>query len=360
MNILKALSKASDADRKNFQKDGVVCLRGVMTTKEISALRQDVEEQRSWIGKGHSAYDLEDMALQLWNVGTVESVGQSDRFDLMQLDYLIESDPNSRPIRDVVEKEGEGEFFYGSAGWLMQKGVRAAALDSSLPATISYLLESQYLNFWEDTTFVKTPQTGQRTPFHQDLGYFQIAGSKCCIVWIPLDPANIQNGTMEYVRGSHLWGKTYAPNPFVSQSPEPLSPHERLPDIESRRAEYDIISFDVEPGDVIIHHVLTVHGSGGNLTHDAIRRAVSFRYCGDDITYFDRPGAIPQPYFQGIDMQEGQALLCKDYPLVWPRPHPEAKISGHWPYMPKPSLTEAGPWMMGKIVDDNESKSATQ
>jgi len=350
MTILETLSAATDSDIELFQKDGVVCLRNVITPSEIKMLRRDVDEQRTWIGKGHSAYDLEDMAIQLWKNGRVDDVGQSDRFNLMQLDYLLEADPDSRPIRDKVEKEGEGEFFYGSAGWLMQNGVREAALDSALPATITHLLQSKYLNFWEDTTFVKTPQTGQRTPFHQDLGYFQIAGSKCCIVWIPLDPANAQNGTMEYIRGSHLWGKTYAPNPFVSQSPEPLSPHERLPDIEADRENYDIISFDVEPGDVIIHDVLTVHGSGGNLSHDAIRRAVSFRYCGDDITYFDRPGAIPQPYFQGIDMEDGQTLICKDYPLVWPRPHPEAKISDHWPYMSKPSLSNAGPWTIGKEV----------
>ena len=350
MNILNTLSAASEADIATFKKDGVVCLRNVMSSSDIESLRTDVDEQRTWIGKGHSAYDLEDMAIQLWKDGRVDDVGQSDRFDLMQLDYLLEADPDSRPIRDKIDNEGAGEFFYGSAGWLMQKGVREAALDSTLPATVTHLLQSEYLNFWEDTTFVKIPQTGQRTPFHQDLGYFQIAGSKCCIVWIPLDPANAKNGTMEYIRGSHLWGKTYAPNPFVSQSPEPLSPHERLPDIEANRDNYDIISFDVEPGDIIIHDVLTVHGSGGNTSNDAMRRAVSFRYCGDDVTYFDRPGAIPQPYFQGIDMEDGQSLLCKDYPLVWPRPHPQAKISDHWPYMSKPSSTNAGPWMIGKEV----------
>lgn len=357
MNILEKLSAATSSDLRRFNEDGVVCLRNVMKPSEIESLRNDVEEQRTWIGKGHSAYDLEDMALQLWNEGSVNNVGQSDRFDLMQLDYLLASDPNSRPIRDKVEREGEGQFFYGSAGWLMQKGVREAALDSALPTTISHLLQSEYLNFWEDTTFVKTPQTGQRTPFHQDLGYFQIEGSKCCIVWIPLDAANAENGTMEYIRGSHLWGQTYAPNPFISQSPEPLSQHQRLPDIEANRDQYDIISFDVEPGDVIIHHVLTVHGSGGNRSQDAMRRAVSFRYCGDDITYFDRPGAIPQPYFQGIDMQNGQHLLCKDYPLVWPRPHPEAKISGLWPYMSKPSLSNAGPWMIGEERSENSLRN---
>lgn len=347
MSVLKALSAASSKDVETLATDGVVCLRNVIKETEIKKLRSDVEIQRTWIGQGHSAYDLEKMAIQLWRDEGVSDVGQSNRFDLMQLDYLLAIDSNSRPIRDQIEKDGEGEFFYGSAAWLIQKGVREVALDSALPATITHLLDSEYLNFWEDTTFVKTPQTAQRTPFHQDLGYFQIAGKKCCVVWIPLDPANAENGTMEYIRGSHLWGKTYAPNPFVSQSPDPMSPYERLPDIEANRGDYDIVSFEVEPGDIIVHDVLTVHGSGGNLSQNALRRAVSFRYCGDDITYFDRPGAIPQPYFQGIDMEDGQPLISKYYPIVWPRPHPTAKISNHWPYMSTPALSNAGHWGLG-------------
>lgn len=340
MNPAETFSKASPDDLAAFKRDGVVCLRNALSADQIERLRADVEEQRSWIGNGHSAYDLEDMALQLWDKGRVDDVGQSDRFDLMQLDYLVASDNKSRPIRDKVQNEGSGEFFYGSGAWLIQSGIREVALDSALGSTTAHLLESERSNFWEDTTFTKSPQTGQRTPFHQDLGYFQIAGTKCCIVWIPLDPVSKANGTMEYVRGSHLWDKIYAPNPFITQSPEPLSPHERLPDIEASPEDYDIISFDARPGDVIIHHVLTVHGSGGNTSLDQNRRAVSFRYCGDDITYFDRPGAIPQPYFQGVGMQDGQSLMCKDYPLVWPRPYPEAKISGLWPYLPRPGSSE--------------------
>ena len=80
---------------------------------------------------------------------------------------------------------------------------------------------------------------------------------------------------------------------FVSQTPIGSSPERRCPDIEAAPGAYDIISFDVEPGDVIVHHVLTVHGAGGN-TSDTWRRAMSFRYCGDRVRYLDRPEPFPR------------------------------------------------------------------
>jgi transposase len=151
------------------------------------------------------------------------------------------------------------------------------------------------------------------------------SGGKERLGSIPLDPANLENGVMQYVRGSHLWGQTYAPNVFVSQTPFASSPEVRCPDIEGRASEFDITSFDVEPGDVIIHDVRTVHGAGGNPS-DLWRRAVSFRYCGDRVRYFDRPGSIPQV---GVSHQlrDGDRLLARDYPIVWPKPWPGLRLS---------------------------------
>lgn len=167
---------------------------------------------------------------------------------------------------------------------------------------------------------MKAPHTRQKTAFHQDLAYFQIEGDQCVIVWIPLDAASLDNGVTQYVRGSHKWGQVFAPNVFVSQTPFQSSPEGRCPDIESAPEDYDIVSFAVEPGDVIIHHVMTVHGAGGNMS-DSWRRAVSFRYCGDQVRYLDRKGAIAQV---GVthDLSDGDRLFSADYPVVWPKPWP--------------------------------------
>jgi len=84
------------------------------------------------------------------------------------------------------------------------------------------------------------------------------------VLWIPVDPVTLESGTMLYVRGSHRDGKLYQPNVFIAQTPLPGAQGEPLPDIEGHMDDYDIIHFDVEPGDVIVHHYRTIHGAGGN------------------------------------------------------------------------------------------------
>ena len=93
------------------------------------------------------------------------------------------------------------------------------------------------------------------------------------MLWIPVDPVPLENGAMMSLRGSHRTGKLYQPNVFVSQAPLPGAQGEMLPDIEGHMDDYDLVHFNVEPGDVIVHHYRTVHGAGGNARRYQVRRA---------------------------------------------------------------------------------------
>ncbi len=317
----------SEENISSYGENGFLHLKGLLTKTEINLLRGSVAKQINGLSDSETSYDLESLANQVWSGAEEIESGQADRFDLALYKAMIDHDDEARPIRDRLSSNNtNGMFFYDAAGWRAHEGIREVAFDSVLPSLCAQLLDTSYLNFWEDTTFVKTPNTAQRTAFHQDYAYFQIRGKKCCIVWIPLDPVTKENGAMQYVRGSHLWDKTYAPNMFITQTPLLDTDHPKLPDIENNPADYDIVTIEAHPGDVIIHDVMTIHGSGGNLSKTENRRAMSFRYCGDDIEYYDRPGAIPQPYI-AKNLPDGSALLSKDYPLVWPRPYPEARLA---------------------------------
>lgn len=320
-----SLAKLTSSRTAQFEHDGVICLRGVLSGEHIDGLRSATQRQVDALGCSATGYDLQSIAQQVWSTKHAVETGNADRFDLSDLPNLVVGDKDARPLVETEEDSEAGMFFYDVAGWKRHDEIRSVALDSDLPELIANLLRSSYLNFWEDTTFIKAPHTKQKTAFHQDLAYFQIEGEKCVIVWIPLDPANRENGVTRYIKGSHTWPSTYAPNVFFAQTPVSGSPHKRLPDIEANEDSYDIIEYDVQPGDVIIHHVRTIHGAGGNLT-DKPRRAISFRYCGDDVRYFDRPGAIPQV---GVthSLARGDALTCADYPLVWPRAWPGIQLS---------------------------------
>jgi len=320
MGIPFTQPKLTQADIATYERDGVVHLKSVITSSEVQALRNAVGQQIANKENSKSAYDFEDMQRQAFSSEPQDfDFGTSERFDIELLKFIVETDPEARPVRDKLSDDDDqsGSFFHDAAGWRHYPEIETVACHSALPKIATDLLRTEYLHFWEDTTFVKAPKTPQRTVFHQDWSYFQIDGDKCCIVWIPLDSVDVENGRMEYIAGSHRTGNIYAPNIFFAQSASPVSPYEKLPDIEGHREDYSIIGFDCEPGDVIIHHVKTIHGSGGNLSEDRMRRALSFRYCGDDIRYFDKPGAIEQQYLKG-SLQNGDLLNTEDYPLVWP------------------------------------------
>ena len=132
----------------------------------------------------------------------------------------------------------------------------------------------------------------------------------------PVDPLSFNSGTIRYVRGSHRWG-SFKPNVFVSQMAFPGADGEVLPDIDRHEEQYDIISYELEPGDMLVHHHLTVHGSAGNTTLRQTRRAASLRYCGDDIRFKFRPYAPAQAHFHH-QLKDGDPLDCAQFPVVWP------------------------------------------
>jgi ectoine hydroxylase-related dioxygenase (phytanoyl-CoA dioxygenase family) len=98
----------------------------------------------------------------------------------------------------------------------------------------------------------------------------------------------------------------------------PGSEGEMLPDIEGNPDAFDIVQFDVEPGDVLVHHYRTIHGAGGNLSRYQVRRAASLRYCGDDIRFKTRPWA-PRQLHHTNRLQDGDILSEPDFPIVWIR-----------------------------------------
>jgi hypothetical protein len=211
----------------------------------------------------------------------------------------------------------EGEFILVNNAVLDYEGIRRVALDSPLPALAGQLFGSSKVNFVFDQVLIKEPGALSRTAFHQDRGYFKVDGAQVASFWTSCDPVDADNGRMGYIRGSHRWA-THAPNMFVSQETGPTHGLAQLPDIEGHEEEFDIVYFDVEPGDVIVHDYRTVHGSRGNVSTEQTRRAVSLRYGGDGVTYVNRPSARGE-FPVDHDVSDGDSLDSATFPIVWRR-----------------------------------------
>lgn len=277
----------AEADVERFWGEGVVCLRGVLPDAWLARLGDAVEE----VIAANDGTDLSSMA------ASIDAGG-------------------GRVLRDATRAgAARGRFFAGTDHWRRHPTFRSFALESPLPALVAALLRSRRVSLYEDSLLVKEPGTAERTAFHQDLAYFHVSGEQVCTTWCPLDVVTAETGAVTYVRGSHRWTGEFQPNLFVSTMPIPGTRGEAVPDIEADPGRYDLVSFETAPGDVVVHHARTIHGAPGNSSATRRRRAVSVRYCGDDVRFHRRPGAPLKPWQESA--QEGAELDPAECPVAY-------------------------------------------
>jgi ectoine hydroxylase-related dioxygenase (phytanoyl-CoA dioxygenase family) len=125
-------------------------------------------------------------------------------------------------------------------------------------------------------------------------------------------------GLIQYLRGSHRSGKIYKVNYFISDATAPDDAGEAIPSIEGHEDEFDIATFAPGPGDVVVHHLRTLHGAGGNSSETHTRRAITFRYAGDDVRYYFRKFAPPAQ--RPSNLRDGDPLDLE------PTRHPTARL----------------------------------
>ena len=212
----------------------------------------------------------------------------------------------------------EGIFHGNMRLWETHPTFRDICLNSELPGIAQTFFDSKKINLLYDQLFVKEAAMGQRTRWHNDQPYWPIRGRQVLSFWIALDKTTAENGRLEFIRGSHRWDRWFQPETFGKTGA--ISQYERnpefedIPDIEADRASYDIISWDLEPGDVYLFHAMTVHGAGGNTLNNRRRRGYTIRYVGDDVTYDLRPG-LSQPLVYD-KLVPGQPLDSDRYPVL--------------------------------------------
>lgn len=240
-------------------------------------------------------------------------------FDPQWIDLLREradhvlANPGKLANELAAETE-KGRFFSDTFLWHQHDGFRDFIHNSPAAELVGRVLQSSKVNIVFDQFLIKEPYTDAPTVWHHDLTYWPIAGPNVVTLWLALDPVTEETGSMEFVKGSHLWGQRYHPVAFVD--PEKYrTPEPPVPDIDARRDEFEFIRFDYEPGDCTIHHGLLVHAAGGNKSRDQRRRAYVTRWAGDDVTYDPRPNI--QSMLWEPTVAAGASLDSELWPVVW-------------------------------------------
>ncbi len=250
-----------------FHRDGVICVREVMPLRWIALVAGSIERSKS----------------------RPSETGK------------ILSKPDPGYLNDIFM-------------WLSDEGYRTFVLESPAARLAQQAMRSKTVTFFYDQVFVKEPGTNVPTPWHHDLTFWPIEGKQICSIWMPVDPVTRESSGLEYVRGSHLWNKRFK---AVSPDYHPYlmsSDLEDPPDVNANRSEYDVVNWDMEPGDVLMFHPLTLHGSPGNSTTTRRRRALSTRWLGDDVVYAPAKARMPLPPEHGL--VPGDRVSGKLFPRV--------------------------------------------
>ncbi|MBM3546481.1 MAG: phytanoyl-CoA dioxygenase [Alphaproteobacteria bacterium] len=258
----------------DFRRDGAVCVRGLFSPDEI-------ERCRAGIAKNMAA-------------------------------------PSHRAIV-ASQPDDPGYFIEDFCNWQRIDEYRELIFRSHAAETAGALMGSSTVRLYHDHLLVKEPNTRQKTPWHQDQPYYNLDGRQNCSMWAPMDPVG-RASTLEFVAGTHN-GPWLMPRTFMTSEAKwfPEGSLADLPDIEADRGVFDIIGWELEPGDAVFFHMLTLHAAGG--VGSGRRRVLSVRFLGDDIRHAPRRWKT-SPDFPGLadELPAGAPFDHPSFPILWRRP----------------------------------------
>jgi ectoine hydroxylase-related dioxygenase (phytanoyl-CoA dioxygenase family) len=255
-----------------FARDGVVCVRQVLTPQEVAAAAAAID-------------------------AVLASPG---------------------PLAQVASgADDPGAFTEDFCRWQQIPLIEQLARHSRVPAAAAALLATPQVRFYHDHVLVKEPGTTQRTPWHQDQPYYNVDGHGVS-AWIAVDPVPA-GGSLELAAGTHR-GPWLLPRTFLTGQARwfPEGSLAELPDIDANPAAFDIRRFALQPGDAIFFDFLTVHGAPG-FGYSSRRRILSLRYLAADARHAPRPWRTSPP-FDGLpaELPAGAAMNHPLFPVVWP------------------------------------------
>ena len=173
-------------------------------------------------------------------------------------------------LRTAVEHElKRGERYFAYRNMRTRPGIfQDFCLKSGIGRLVADIGQSCSVSLVFDQMFVKEPGTRTRTGWHTDQPYWPISGP-IMTTWIALDPADVDNGTLEFIPGTHSWGKKYRPfltdksGAFVEYLHKEDPQYCDMPDFEAERDRHEIVHWELEPGDLLAFDGFIVHSAMG-------------------------------------------------------------------------------------------------
>lgn len=240
-------AKITDADIAAYQRDGAIVLRGVIPTEDLAILERGIEE--------------------------------------------VYGAPGAMASR-VEGLDGRGGTTVDQLPSLSSPSLRAFLERGIAPEIAARVMEVESAQFVLDQLFYKEAGRVLPTPWHQDTPFLRVRGDDMARVWLTCDPSP-KELTVQFVRGSHRWNVVFdTATPGTSELKTVDEGRDftytgigdaslpTTPDIERYRDSFDILTWDVEPGDALIFNGNMLHGASGLENHPTRRRAYASMWGG--------------------------------------------------------------------------------
>jgi ectoine hydroxylase-related dioxygenase (phytanoyl-CoA dioxygenase family) len=195
-------------------------------------------------------------------------------------------------------------------GWKADRVIASIALRADVGRVCAELRDWPGARINQDNVLWK-PLGARSLGFHQDDSYQQwITPNEMMTCWFTLDDTLANQGTIEYVRGSHLWPSSppiaefHAPDDPLLEVNQAASAIGRTP---------DIVAIEVPAGSLVIHHGRTWHGSREN--HGANQRRSVVAHCMSSAARFN-PAEVSPIYgrYKRVDSDDMDESF---FPILW-------------------------------------------
>jgi ectoine hydroxylase-related dioxygenase (phytanoyl-CoA dioxygenase family) len=272
-----------------YQRDGAVLLKGVMSADEVALLRQGLEE-------AHAA-------------------------------------PTGRYSK-VSSADGAGATIVDQFASLASPSLAALLAPGKVARIAARLMQTASAQLVLDQMFYKEAGRIVPTPWHQDTPFLCVRGHDMARVWLSCDPSPA-HVTVQVVRGSHRWNVVYDTRSEAALEVvtaveggeftyDGIGDHRAplAPDVERHRDSFDILSWDVAPGDAVVFNGNVLHGASGAAHHPHPRRAFATLWGGPDLRCHLPRGGAAMPtigQFAGVRVPHGARIgeHPDAFPVFW-------------------------------------------
>ncbi len=223
-------------------------------------------------------------------------------------DWGDESKPQPVLLRNLSGKEEEPVWQIVNI-WQASEPFRNLVYHPFIVESVFQLTDAQEIRVWHDQIQYKPSEKGGVNMWHQDSPYWPILQPKDTQItaWVALDDADVDNGCMFMVPGSHKWGVQID---FLHT----LKHFDDMPSNFQGHA-VEVVPCPVPKGWVHFHHPLTWHGSPANRSGRP-RRAIAIHYMTERTWYDSQGDHVMKPF---VKVAHGEKLQGEHFPLVGKR-----------------------------------------